>query len=68
MDGRYQPEQCSPEKRKSLILSILKIHESLSDVQKKHLELDRFVIKLLKNDDLLWGQIAKIEKGKFSEN
>ncbi len=68
MDGRYQPEQYPQEKRKSLILSILKIHESLNDAQKKHLELDRFVIKLLRNDGLLWGQITKIENGKFSEN
>ena len=68
MDTYYPQPQSSHEERQQILINILNVYESLTEEQKEILVLDPLVVRLLKNDELLWAQIDNSRANTFSEN
>ncbi len=68
MDTYYSTPRSSHEERQKILINILNVYESLTDAQKKILDLDPLVVRLLRNDELLWSQIDTSRAHTFSDN
>lgn len=68
MDAMYPPKESPYEERLRVLMGFLNAYKVLTKKQRKELDVDMLIVRLVKNDELLWDQIERNQDRIFSEN
>ncbi|MEL6820204.1 MAG: hypothetical protein AAFP70_00485 [Calditrichota bacterium] len=68
MDAMYPPKQSPYEERLRILMGFLNAYKVLTKKQREELDVDVLIVRLVKNDELLWEQIERNRESIFSEN
>jgi|GEM_PF-3710774 len=68
MDAMYPPKQSPYEERLRILMGFLNAYKVLTKKQREELDVDVLIVRLVKNDELLWEQIERNKESVFSEN
>jgi len=64
----YPPKQSPYEERLRILMGFLNAYKVLTKKQREELDVDVLIVRLVKNDELLWEQIERNKESVFSEN
>ncbi|MGH1364689.1 MAG: hypothetical protein ACRBF0_14095 [Calditrichia bacterium] len=68
MDAMYPPKESPYEERLRVLMGFLNAYKVLTKKQRRELDVDMLIVRLVKNDELLWEQIERNQDRVFSEN